>query len=89
MLSLLLFSPYRLASPHKHTHTGLNAAIAAAAPTPGAATTAASPKKRGGGGGGGRRRPPKPLNSGLFWNADHIVPVVEGGGLQGALPWSL
>lgn len=29
------------------------------------------------------RRPRRPFNSGLFWHADHILPVVEGGGLRG------
>lgn len=29
----------------------------------------------------GRRR--NLVSSGIFWHADHIVPVIEGGGLQG------
>ncbi|GAB5036982.1 hnh endonuclease [Nannochloropsis oceanica] len=42
-----------------------------------------SSSKKAVGGSGKQQRPRRPFNSGLFWHADHIVPVVEGGGLQG------
>lgn len=49
----------------------------------GSSSSSSSSKKVGGGSGKQQQRPRRPFNSGLFWHADHIVPVVEGGGLQG------